>query len=671
MVARLSVASGFVRQFFGRGVRKWVSIMMDNGLVTKEAYDLLCKPLCASDLQDLHELLSKPSVKKYFANTFGAESEMDADWTKKVWAPYVEFLTGRNEKGEDIPDKPGVFFSSCSSWVANFDPEICADAPETRPEELWKRSLKDLPLRGNIVMLYLNWGGDLSRKRSADDNGDWTGLYGSEKESKSQRSVAWRNFHTKKEVTQWRDPHSRFSAMAAGPIAGAYWTDFYKFIPTPDQSSLNNFLKFAKNEKIYDELEKLMLTLFDHELERLDGNAHPTPSQESHDFNRLILATTDSYDILRSHDLSKYGFKPLKPWCLIRWPHHSGSNPGTFKATTLAYAYGRVERALEYVEQRKPNEAWPWPFEAVIGKKGSAQLISASDTRPSLYDWLAEGCGAGHPVLLERAMGRAGNYFDAPDKVVSGLLDDASDAALVAWKGNKGSKASKVCFASVKEALFGAGGPREWFENDDDKDVKSELAEKELAEFKSWFDAQTPTREKTVDWLCGFSGVMKRPLYPLLRDAFAGLKNSGSDNKVLDKLVHKLTTCGGDAELDDQALTDLLSEQGTSADEAGLRAVKAELKKFWKELKEIAEKQGADALTAQRVLDCLVRKTVFTKEDVDAAFLLGWRSEDKLVPFLKDGEWRVPDAFDKTLMPAPKDLVSVKKELGEMRKKQG
>ena len=528
---------------------------------------MLCKPLCASDLRELRELLSKQSVKNYFANSFGAESEKDVrDWTKKVWAPYVEFLTGRNEKGEDIPEKPGVFFSSCSSWVANFD-------PETRPEELWK-SLEGL-LRRNIVMLYPNWGGDLSRKRSADDNGDWTGLYGSEKESKSQRSVAWRNFHTKKEMTQWGAPHSRFSAMAAGPIAGAYWTDFYKFIPTPNTSSLNNFLKFAKNKKIYDELEKLMLTLFVHELERLDGNAQPTPSQESRVFNRLILATTDPYDILRSHDLSKYGFKPIKPWCLIRWPHHSGLNPGTFKATTLAYAYGRVERALEYVEGE--SHKWSWPFEAVIGKKGSAHLIPASDTLPSLYYWLAEGCGAGHPVLLERAMGRAGNYFDAPDKeVVSGLLDDASDAALEAWKGNKGSKASKVCFASVKEALFGAGDPREWFENDDFKKVKSELAENELAEFKSWFDTQTRTREKTVDWLCGFSGVMSGP-----------------------------------------------------------------------------------------------GKTVFTKEDVDAAFLLGWRSEDKLVPFFKDGEWHVPDAFDKTLMPAPKDLVSVKKELAEMRKKQG
>ncbi|MBM6706756.1 hypothetical protein H6A68_06810 [Bifidobacterium pullorum subsp. saeculare] len=587
--------------------------MMDNGslppyAVTKDAYDLLCEPLCASDLQALHKLLSESSVKlsessvkKYFANTFGAESEKDVlDWTEKVWAPYVEFLTGMNEKGEDIPDKPGVFFSSCSSWVANFDPEICADDPEicaddpeicaddpeicaddpeTRPEKLWDRFLEeDLPLRRNIVMLYPNWGGDLSRKRSADDNGDWTGLYGSEKESKSQRSVAWRNFHTKEEVTQWRDPRSRFSAMAVGPIAGAYWTDFYKFIPTPNTSSLNNFLKFAKNEKIYDELEKLMLTLFVHELERLDGNADPIPSQESRVFNRLILATTDPYDILRSHDLSKYG---LKPWCLIRWPHHSGLNSGTFKATTLAYAYGRVERALEYVEQRKPEEAWPWPFKAVIGKD-SAHLIPASDTLPSLYDWLAEGCGAGHLVLLERAMRRAGNYFDAPDKVVvskvvvSGLLDDASDAALEAWKGNKGSKASKVCFASVKEALFGADDPREWFENDDKKEVKVELAANELDEFEFWFDTQTPTREETVDWLCGFSGVMSGP-----------------------------------------------------------------------------------------------GKTVFTKEDVDAAFLLGWRNEDKLVPFLKDGEWHVPDAFDKTLMPAPKDLVSVKEELAEMRKKQG
>lgn len=456
------------------------------------------------------------------------------------------------------------------------------------------------------------------------------------------------------------------SATFNTPLWGGFMTDYIKGIHTPDAKKLADSFKrhgLPKDDakliyKAMDELTRREVCKLQEFLGRNGSDAKNCKT--------LLMLTTVAFNHIAAGN-----YNWARPWQVIRWPHHSGSGAGTFKATTLAYAYGRVERALEYVEQRKPNEAWPWPFEAVIGKKGSAQLISASDTRPSLYDWLAEGCGAGHPVLLERAMGRAGNYFDAPDKVVSGLLDDASDAALEAWKGNKGSKASKVCFASVKEALFGAGGPREWFENDDDKDVKSELAENELAEFKSWFDAQTPTREKTVDWLCGFSGVMKRPVYPLLRDAFAGLKNSGSDNKVLDKLVHKLTTCGGDAELDGQALTDLLSEQGTSADEAGLRAVKAELKKLWKELKEIAEKQGADALTAQRVLDCLVRKTVFTKEDVDAAFLLGWRSEDKLVPFLKDGEWRVPDAFDKTLMPAPKDLVSVKKELGEMRKKQG
>ena len=545
--------------------------MMDNGsrrphVVTKKAYDLLCKPLCPSDLWDLHELLSKPSVKKYFANTFGAESEMDVDWTKKVWTPYVEFLTGRNEKGEDITDKPGVFFSSCSSWVANFDPEICADDPETRPEELWKRSLKDLPLRGNIVMLYLNWGGDLSRKRSADDNGDWTGLYGSEKESKSQCSVAWRNFHTKKEVTQWRDPHSRFSAMAAGPIAGAYWTDFYKFIPTPDRSSLNNFLKFAKNEKIYDELEKLMLTLFDHELERLDGNAHPTPSQESHDFNRLILATTDSYDILRSHDLSKYGFKPLKPWCLIRWPHHSPSNGGWFKATALAYAYGRVERALEYAEGA--SHKWSWPFGAYLGSEGAVEFRGPDH---SLLEWFKEGFPEdGHKGAVD---------FDK-----SGVLHCYKRySALVEKKNAEGKTLLKS-----KDAIVA--------------DAKKVLASGE------------------VDAIDAVKSVMYKD----------GSKPSAEATKEFEE------ECS-------QAFRRLPSKGGKSLEQQQVEFVVEAL--HWKDL--VAE------------------------DDVNAAFLLGWRSEDKLVPFFKDGEWRVPDVFDKTLMPAPKDLVSVKKELGKMRKKQG
>lgn len=556
--------------------------MMDNGsrrphVVTKEAYDLLCEPLCASDLRDLHELLSKPSVKKYFANTFGAESEMDVDWTKKVWAPYVEFLTGRNEKGEDIPDKPGVFFSSCSSWVANFDPEICADAPETRPEELWKRSLKDLPLRGNIVMLYLNWGGDLSRKRSADDNGDWTGLYGSEKESKSQRSVAWRNFHTKKEVTQWRDPHSRFSAMAAGPIAGAYWTDFYKFIPTPDQSSLNNFLKFAKNEKIYDELEKLMLTLFDHELERLDGNAHPTPSQESHDFNRLILATTDSYDILRSHDLSKYGFKPLKPWCLIRWPHHSGSNPGTFKATTLAYAYGRVERALEYVEGE--SHKWSWPFGAYVGSESAVEFRGPS--HPKLLEWFKnEFAGDCHEGTVDFAK--------------SGVLHCYKRySALVEKKNAEGETLLKSKDAIVADA------------------------KKALAEYRA------------ADAIDAVKSVMYKD----------GSKPSAEDYDQFFRVEVERS----------QAFRRLKPSEGRNGNPG----------------KSLEQRQ------VEFVVEALHWKDLVAKDDVNAAFLLGWRSEDKLVPFFKDGEWRVPDAFDKTLMPAPKDLVSVKKELAEMRKKQG
>lgn len=361
------------------------------------------------------------------------------------------------------------------------------------------------------------------------------------------------------------------SATFNTPLWGGFMTDYIKGIHTPDTKKLaDSFKRSVLSKDDAKLIYKAMDELTRREVCKLQEFLGWNGSDAKNCKTLLMLTTVAFYHIAAGN------YNWARPWQVIRWPHHSGSNARWFKATTLAYAYGRVERALEYVEQRKPEEAWPWPFKAVIGKD-SAHLIPASDTLPSLYYWLAEGCGAGHPVLLERAMGRAGNYFDAPDKeVVSGLLDDASDAALEAWKGNKGSKASKVCFASVKEALFGAGGPREWFENDDKKEVKEELAANELAEFKSWFDEQTPTREETVDWLCGFSGVMSGP-----------------------------------------------------------------------------------------------GKTVFTKEDVDAAFLLGWRNEDKLVPFLKDGEWHVPDAFDKTLMPAPKDLVLVKKELAEMRKKQG
>lgn len=592
---------------------------------------------------------------------------------------------------------------------------------EDSPREKWQGGPNP-----RFMFQFLNWGDSLSvgypdsgkiNQKDYLPYGDFSGpLFGS-----LEPDATWTPYEPErvdggrlinKTRIKWREDKSHdtgdtgvgdhigkfTSAIYETPLWGAFMTDYVKGINTPGAEELAAAWGAEEQWKqipnpLYDAMNRL-LEWEVHELRDALANEKTKEkgiADEKKDIPEPILLLTsvaygqvkaehsrlrkavknadqnaDSALAIKKRQLNEW----VQPWQVIRWPHHSGQGARWFKATTLAYAYGRVERALEYVEQRSPDKAWPWPFEAVIGKKGSAHLISPSDTRRSLYDWLAEGYEVGHPVLLERAMGRAGNYFDAPDKVVSGLLDDASDAALEAWKGNKGSKASKVCFASVKEALFGAGDPHEWFENDDDKDVKSELAENELAEFEHWFDEQTPTRERTVDWLCGFSGVMKRPVYPLLRDSFAGLKTSGSDNKVLDELVGKL------AEPDDQALTDLLkkllSEQGTSADEAGLRAVKAELEKFWKELKEIAEKaEKEDALTAQRVLDCLDRKTVFTKEDVDAAFLLGWRNEDKLVPFFKDGEWCVPDAFDKTLMPAPKDLVSVKEELAEMREKQG
>ena len=369
-------------------------------------------------------------------------------------------------------------------------------------------------------------------------------------------------------------PALPFLCHGSRTIAGAYWTDFYKFIPTPDQSSLNNFLKFAKNEKIYDELEKLMLTLFDHELERLDGNAHPTPSQESHDFNRLILATTDSYDILRSHDLSKYGFKPLKPWCLIRWPHHSGLGSGTFKATTLAYAYGRVERALEYVEGE--SHKWSWPFGAYVGFKESA----------------VEFCGPSHPTLLEWFKNEfAGDcHEDAVDFDKSGVLHCYKRYSALVEENKALLKSKDAIVADAKKAL-----------------------------------AADPAAN-TID-------AVKSVMYK---------GKSEPSPKDYDKSFQ-------------------VEVEGSQA----FRRLKPSKGRNGKPGKSLEQRQ------VEFVVDALHWKDLVAEDDVDAAFLLGWRRENELVPSFKDGEWHVPDAFDKTLMPAPKDLVSVKEELAEMRKKQG
>ncbi|WP_291527048.1 hypothetical protein [Bifidobacterium sp. UBA744] len=413
-----------------------------NARVDLVAYKALCEPIDSKDLNkllfDLREnfanyfgvkettkkILKDSKDKSAFSDEVGPEKDK-ADWKKIVWDHY---FTGISCDGSTYykgfgPDSDHFFdseinpsedsgpsFSLCSSWALPLDPTRPA-LPEDVKDQ-WSKScdlqygyragiekgvdikipaLKDR-LRRDIVFLYPNWGGDLSWEKSTDGD-KWTGPYGIEKELKElkeeYRHLYWRNFHCdKNEASRWFKPNARFSAIDVGPLKGAYWTDFYKFIPTATENVLNNFL--ANSKKNLKDVKAVMLDILNEELTRLDYGSSSEEGLSSS--TRLILATqiphkilaTDGNEILNDAGNKKY---VIEPWRLIKWPHHSGSNPTTFKATALAYAYGRVERALEHIEQPDAKASWPWPFGAWVESEGSVEHQGPSK---SLYNWLTE-----------------------------------------------------------------------------------------------------------------------------------------------------------------------------------------------------------------------------------------------------------------------------------------
>lgn len=367
------------------------------------------------------------------------------------------------------------------------------------------------------------------------------------------------------------------SATFNTPLWGGFMTDYIKGIHTPDAKKLADSFKrhgLPKDDakliyKAMDELTRREVCKLQEFLGRNGSDAKNCKT--------LLMLTTVAFNHIAAGN-----YNWARPWQVIRWPHHSGSGAGTFKATTLAYAYGRVERALEYVEQRKPDdEAWPWPFRAYVGYKSEVKLRGSS---PSLLEWFKnEFAGDCHE--------------DAVDFTKSGVLHCYKRySALVEKKNDKGKTLLKSKDAIVADA------------------------KKALAEHRA---------DDAID-------AVKSVMY------------KGESKPSAEDYDQSFQSFRGEVE-SSQAFLRLKPSEGRNGNPG----------------KSLEQRQ------VEFVVDALHWKDLVAEDDVDAAFLLGWRSEDKLVPFLKDGEWRVPDAFDKTLMPAPKDLVSVKKELGEMRKKQG
>ena len=359
------------------------------------------------------------------------------------------------------------------------------------------------------------------------------------------------------------------------PLWGGFMTDYIKGIHTPDAKKLADSFKrhgLTKDDakliyKAMDELTRREVCKLQEFLGRNGSDAKNCKT--------LLMLTTVAFDHIAAGN-----YNWARPWQVIRWPHHSGSGAGTFKATTLAYAYGRVERALEYVEQRKPDdEAWPWPFRAYVESESEVKLR-----------------GPSHPTLLEWFKNEfAGDcHEDAVDFAKSGVLHCYKRySALVEMKNDKGKALLKS-----KDAIVA--------------DAKKALAE---------YDAI---------------------------DAVKSVMYKGKPEPS--------------AEDYDQSFRAFRVEvEGSQA----FRRLKPSKGRNGKPGKSLEQRQ------VEFVVDALHWKDLVAEDDVDAAFLLGWRRENELVPSFKDGEWHVPDAFDKTLMPAPKDLVSVKEELAEMRKKQG
>lgn len=200
------------------------------------------------------------------------------------------------------------------------------------------------------------------------------------------------------------------AAVMGTPMYGAYETDFVKGIASGTLDKLNAAMSNGSRGGIHD----LMWQILEQELCVLEqGN-------KGNEGQTLLMLTTEPFDAVK---------KTCDPkawaWRVIRWPHHSDSGNSTFKATTLAYAYGRVARALVQVDGFDQSEdpdtyfdshEWPWPFRMPARLREDLKLRD-DDSLPSLFVWLVEGFGAKSAIFDEYLYPQLARKKDKPVKL--------------------------------------------------------------------------------------------------------------------------------------------------------------------------------------------------------------------------------------------------------------
>lgn len=181
-------------------------------------------------------------------------------------------------------------------------------------------------------------------------------------------------------------------AIYGTPMWGSYMTDFYKGIQTPDTGSLDKIIKETRDGKNKQNrtIDSLMMGILESELDAMSQ----ANSGNSDTFKPSLLMTIEK-------GWKAYGKyingTHIEPWRIIRWPHHSGNGQGYFKATTLSYAYGRIDRAMRYIWDQDNSSScslpdqWCnqysfWKFE-----DNRDVIFPGEDGGISLYLWIEEG----------------------------------------------------------------------------------------------------------------------------------------------------------------------------------------------------------------------------------------------------------------------------------------
>lgn len=285
-----------------------------------------------------------------------------------------------------------------------------AFAPRERGEEVGG---SDRPLNTQFIFSFGNWGGSFL----PGWNPGLIPVYNDFHPLLDANDTYW-------DVDKQRSGNTKtlqFLIRAAfdTPMEGAYMTDFYKGISTGTSTDLYIARKSGGQSKKGDPLSRAMLDMFVEEIHQLSDNPDEKPV--------LVLTSSDGWDVLSTREYKDDDEKAklFEPWKVIRWPHQSQSNGGTQKADVLAFAYGRIERALQYIDENKNDgtHIWRWSFNASgietalenLAKRNGKTYQrpwefpkNSGEPQMSLWEWLkysfADKESAGNKLLGKEAV---------------------------------------------------------------------------------------------------------------------------------------------------------------------------------------------------------------------------------------------------------------------------